>query len=194
MPNLKGTKTLHRLVTCFVGESTARNRYTFYADIAKNEGYAHIAQVFLETAENERLHANAFYKRIADYLGPNTCEHISASGDFPVQIGDTYHNLLSSAEGEREEYEGCYKDGEIEAKEEGFAEIAFLFRNVGNAEREHGARFSALAERVKNGTVFSRETEVVWRCMKCGHIHTGKEAPKVCPICKHPQAYFTTEK
>lgn len=188
--NLKGTKTLQNLINSFAGESQARNRYTMYAGVAQKEGYIQIQQVFLSTADNERLHAKEFYKKIADYLGPNVSEKFMVQSEYPVELGDTYHNLLAAAEGEHEEFALAYKEAGDIAEQEGFADIAALFRLIAVVEKEHEDRYRAFAEHVKNGTLYKRETPVQWICSKCGHVHTGLTAPKSCPICRHDQGYF----
>ena len=190
MANLKDSQTIQNLINSFAGESQARNRYTMFAGVANKEGYNQVAQVFLETAENERLHAKEFYNRIALYLGENRCEKFTVKASYPVTLGDTYNNLLAAADGEHEEFVVLYKEAGEVADKEGFGEIAALFRNIGKVEDEHEKRYRKLAARVKNGTFFKRDHEVEWKCSKCGHVHRGTEAPKMCPICKHPQPYF----
>lgn len=182
--NLEKSKTLQSLVNAFAGESQARNRYTFFSKVAKQEGYEKIAQVFLDTAENEREHAKLFYKHI-----PNT-EHLSVTGSYPFFFGTTYENLISAFKGEREEWETLYKDSAQIAKEEGFDEISRLFSNILEIEKRHSHRFGMLAEELRTGSLFKKEEVVQWICRKCGHTHIGKEAPCKCPVCDHPQGYF----
>ena len=171
--NLKGTKTEKNLWEAFAGESQARNKYSFYASKAKKEGYEQIAKIFEETAGNEKEHAKIWFKALHD-----------------GEIGDTLSNLLDAAAGEHGEWSDMYKRMAKEANEEGFARLAYQFEAVAKIEKEHEERFMKLAENIKNQKVFAREGEIVWICRNCGHIHVGKEAPKVCPVCDHPQAYF----
>jgi len=171
MPELKGTKTEQNLKDAFAGESQARNKYTYFASVAKKEGYEKIAAIFLETADNEKEHAKLHFK------------HLSG-------IGSTADNLRAAAAGETDEFTEMYPRMAKEAKEEGFAEIAFLFESIGRIEKEHQARYQRLLEEVEAGTVFTSSEPVRWKCMNCGHIHEGTEALKICPVCKHPQAYF----
>ena len=170
---LKGSKTEQNLMTAFAGESQARNKYTYYASKAKKEGYNQIAALFEETANNEKEHAKIWFKLLHD-----------------GQIADTLTNLADAAAGENYEWTDMYAGFAKTAEEEGFTKIAALFKMVGDIEREHEARYLALSESIKNGTVFARETEQVWVCSNCGHIHIGKHAPEKCPVCDHPQGYF----
>lgn len=171
--NLKGTKTEANLRTAFAGESEARNKYTYYASKAKKEGYEQIATLFLETANNEKEHAKIWFKLLHDGEVPTTAE-----------------NLLDAAQGENYEWTDMYATFAKEAKEEGFDHIAYLFEAVGEIEKEHEARYRKLLENVEGGLVFSRDGDMIWQCANCGHIHIGKQAPQVCPVCQHPQAYF----
>lgn len=173
MKDLKGTKTEANLRTAFAGESEARNKYTYYASQAKKDGYEQIAALFLETANNEKEHAKIWFKLLHGGAVPSTEE-----------------NLLDAAQGENYEWTDMYAGFAKEAKEEGFLEIAALFEAVGEIEKEHEARYRKLLENVKGGLVFSREGDMIWQCANCGHIHIGKQAPQVCPVCNHPQAYF----
>lgn len=170
---LKGSKTEQNLMTAFAGESQARNKYTYYASKAKKEGYNQIAALFEETANNEKEHAKIWFKLLHD-----------------GEIADTLTNLADAAAGENYEWTDMYAGFAETAKEEGFTKIAALFKMVGDIEREHEARYRALSDSIKNGTVFARETEQVWVCSNCGHIHIGKHAPAKCPVCDHPQGYF----
>ena len=170
---LKGSKTEQNLLTAFAGESQARNKYTYYASKAKKEGYNQIAALFEETANNEKEHAKIWFKLLHD-----------------GQIADTLTNLADAAAGENYEWTDMYAGFAKTAEEEGFTKIAALFKMVGDIEREHEARYRALSDSIKNGTVFARETEQVWVCSNCGHIHIGKHAPEKCPVCDHPQGYF----
>ena len=170
---LKGSKTEKNLQTAFAGESQARNKYTYFASQAKKEGYEQIAAIFLETAENEKEHAKMWFKYLHDGQVPNTIE-----------------NLKAAAEGENFEWTDMYKKMAEEAKEEGFMEIAAKFALVAKIEVEHEQRYLKLLEKVQGGKIFIAPDVVVWKCRNCGHIHVGKEAPKICPACSHPQSYF----
>lgn len=172
MKDLKGTKTEANLMAAFAGESQARNKYTYYASKAKKEGYEQIATLFLETADNEKEHAKIWYKLLHD------------------GIADTATNLKDAAAGENYEWTDMYANFAKEAKEEGFDRIAYLFEAVGKIEKEHEERYLKLLQNVQESTVFEREEETVWQCANCGHIHVGKKAPGVCPVCEHPQSYF----
>ena len=168
---LKGSKTEKNLMEAFAGESQARNKYTYFASVAKKEGYEQIAALFLETAENEKEHAKIHFK----YLNG---------------ISDTKANLSAAAAGENYEWTDMYDRMAKEADEEGFTEIAAKFRGIGAIEKEHEARFRRLLENVENGEVFKRGSITIWKCRNCGHIVVGTEAPKVCPVCNHAQSYF----
>ena len=168
---LKGSKTEKNLMEAFAGESQARNKYTYFASVAKKEGYEQIAALFLETAENEKEHAKIHFK----YLNG---------------ISDTKANLAAAAAGENYEGTDMYDRMAKEADEEGFTEIAAKFRGIGAIEKEHEARFRRLLENVENGEVFKRGSITIWKCRNCGHIVVGTEAPKVCPVCNHAQSYF----
>ena len=182
--NLDKSRTLQNLVNAFAGESQARNRYTFFAKVAKQEGYEQISAVFLETAGNEEEHAKLFYKHI-----PNA-KHLGVTGSYPFFFGSTFDNLLSAAEGEREEWESLYKESALIAKDEGFDEISKLFSNIVEIEKRHAHRFESLAGILKDNALFKKEEVTQWICRKCGHTQIGKEAPCVCPVCDHPQGYF----
>lgn len=168
---LKGSKTEKNLMEAFAGESQARNKYTYFASVAKKEGYEQIAALFLETAENEKEHAKIHFK----YLNG---------------ISDTKANLAAATAGENYEWTDMYDRMAKEADEEGFTEIAAKFRGIGAIEKEHEARFRRLLENVENGEVFKRGSITIWKCRNCGHIVVGTEAPKVCPVCNHAQSYF----
>lgn len=170
---LKGSKTEKNLLFAFAGESQARNKYTYYASKAKKEGYEQIAELFLETAENEKEHAKLWFKYLHD-------------GDVPT----TVENLKDAAKGEHEEWTNMYKEFAQIAREEGFDEIAAKFELVGRIESTHEQRYLELLDKVEGKKVFIAEDVVVWKCRNCGHLHIGKSAPEVCPVCKHPQAYF----
>lgn len=170
---LKGSKTEKNLMEAFAGESQARNKYTYYASKAKKEGYEQIADLFLETADNEKEHAKLWFKLLHDNDVPSTIE-----------------NLKDAASGENFEWTNMYERMAKEAREEGFDRIAFLFDGVAKIEKEHEARYLKLLENVENGLVFSKDGEKIWKCRNCGHIVIGKVAPEVCPVCAHPKAYF----
>ena len=169
---LKGSKTEKNLQAAFAGESQARNKYTYFASKAKKEGYVQIAAIFEETAKNEMEHAKIWYKLLHD------------------GVGTTAENLLDAAMGENYEWTDMYATFAKEAKEEGFDKIAYLFEAVGRIEKEHENRYRKLLERVNGEIVFSRDGETIWQCSNCGHIHIGKKAPEMCPVCEHPKAYF----
>lgn len=184
MSKLKGTRTERNLLKSFAGESQARNRYTFFARKAKKEGYEQIAGIFIETADNEKEHAEVFFK----YLEGGDVE---ITAEYPAgRIGDTAENLLAAAEGEKLEWGTLYPDFEKVATEEGFEDIAESFKEIAEVEERHEKRYRKLLENVKKGTVFKRDEEVEWKCRNCGYVHHGKEAPVTCPACKHPQSYY----
>ena len=173
MPELKGSKTERNLMEAFAGESQARNKYTYFASKAKKEGYEQIAAIFLETAENEKEHAKIQFKLLHD-------------GEVPT----TTQNLSDAAAGENYEWTDMYDRMAREAREEGFNDIAYLFDAVGQIEKEHEARYKKLLENMEDGLVFSKDGDKIWKCRNCGHIVIGKEAPEMCPVCKHPKAFF----
>ena len=168
---LKGSKTERNLLAAFAGESQARNKYTYYASVAKKEGFEQIAGIFLETAENEKEHAEREF-------------------DFLKGIGDTSANLKAAAEGEHYEWTEMYPEFERVAREEGFGEIADFFEEVAEVEEEHEKRYLALLKNVKEGKVFKKDNVVRWKCRNCGYVHEGTEAPEMCPACDHPQSYY----
>jgi len=184
MGKLKGTKTEQNLLKAFAGESQARNRYTFFASQAKKDGYEQMAFIFEETANQEKEHA----KRLFKFLEGGDVEITAA---FPAGvIGTTLENLKGAAAGENYEYTEMYPGFAKIAEEEGFSEIAKVFRNIAIAEKQHEKRYNDLAANIQAGRVFKREKETVWRCRNCGYIHRGTEAPDECPACAHPKAYF----
>jgi rubrerythrin len=184
MPTIKGSKTERNLLTAFSGESQARNRYTFFASAAKQEGFQQISAIFAETADQEKEHA----KRLFKFLEGGEVE-VSAS--FPAGvIGSTLENLKESAAGEHHEHTEMYPGFAKIAREEGFKQIATVFEAIAVAEKQHEKRYKDLAANIEAGTVFKREKKVVWRCRNCGYLHEGTQAPKVCPACVHPQAHF----
>ncbi|MDO5552985.1 MAG: rubrerythrin family protein [Planctomycetia bacterium] len=173
MASLKGTKTEANLQAAFAGESQARNKYTYYASKARKEGYNQIADLFEETAGNEKEHAKLWFKFLHEEAIP-----------------DTVTNLKDAADGENFEWTDMYAKFAEEAKAEGFHKIAFLFEQVGKIEKEHEERYRKLLKNIEEGIVFSRDGEMVWQCANCGHIVVGKKAPEVCPVCAHPKSYF----
>lgn len=184
MPSIKGTQTEKNLLAAFAGESQARNRYTFYASAAKKEGLQQIADLFLETAENEKEHAKRFFK----FLEGGMCE-ITAS--YPAgMIGTTAENLKAAAGGEHEEWTELYPKFAETAKAEGFNEVAAAFTMIAKVEKEHEARYLKLLALVTEGKVFKADQKTRWKCRNCGHVHEGIEAPGKCPACLHPQEYF----
>lgn len=181
---IKGSETEKNLLKAFAGESQARNRYTFFASAAKKEGYEQISAIFLETADNEKEHAKIFFQ----YLEGGEVE-IKAS--YPAgKIGATKENLFESAEGEKMEWGKLYPEFERIARKEGFKEVADSFKEIGEVEKHHEKRYRKLLENLKNEKVFKKDKIVKWKCRNCGYIHEGKEAPKNCPACKHPQAFY----
>lgn len=174
---LKGSKTEQNLMTAFAGESQARNKYTFYASKAKKDGYEQIAAIFEETAANEKEHAKIWFKLLHD-----------------DQIPSTEENLLDAASGENYEWTDMYDGFAKTAEEEGFSHIAYLFREVGKIEKEHEERYRKLLKNVEDKLVFTKDGDAIWQCRNCGHIVIGSSAPKVCPVCNHPQSYFEVKK
>jgi rubrerythrin len=187
MSTLKGTKTLANLMHAFAGESQARNRYTYWASIAKKEGFVQVQNIFLETADQEKEHAKRLMKLAnVDAKG----ELIYVEGKFPVMLGNTAENLKAAAEGEHEEYAEMYPGFAKIAEEEGFNDIATIFRSIARAEKFHEDRYLTLLETLEKETTFKRDETVLWKCNNCGYIHEGLEAPERCPACDHPQAHF----
>jgi rubrerythrin len=181
---LKGSETEKNLLKAFAGESQAGNRYTFFASVAKKEGYEQISAIFLETADNEKEHAKVFFK----YLEGGDAQ-ITAS--YPAGIiSTTPENLLEAANGEKMEYSKLYPEFEKTARKEGFKEIADSFKEIGEVEEKHEERYRKLLKNIKEGKVFKKDKGVKWKCRNCGYIHEGKDAPDQCPACKHPQAFY----
>ena len=174
---LKGSKTEANLMAAFAGESQARNKYTYYASKAKKDGFEQIAEIFLETADNEKEHAKMWFKELHGGEVPSTSE-----------------NLLDAANGENFEWTDMYKEFAQTAREEGFERIANLFEGVAEIEKHHEERYRALLSNVDNELVFSKDGDKIWQCRNCGHICIGKNAPEVCPVCSHPQSYFEIKK
>jgi len=184
MGSIKGTQTEKNILTAFAGESQARNRYSYFASKAKKEGYVQIANVFLETAENEKEHA----KRLFKFLEGGEA---AVSASFPSGvIGSTVENLKASAAGENHEYTTMYPEFARIADDEGFPEVADAMRAIAVAEKQHEKRYLGLLNNIEEGKVFKKESQVKWKCSNCGYIHEGEEAPEECPACAHPQAHF----
>ena len=175
MNNLKGTKTEQNLMTAFAGESQARNKYTYFASVAKKEGYEQIAEIFLKTADNEKEHAKLWFKALGE-------------------LGDTAANLAAAAAGENYEWTDMYDKFAKEAEEEGFKQLAYQFRAVAAIEKAHEERYRALLANVEMQKVFEKGEMTMWECRNCGHLVIGKKAPEVCPVCAHPKSYFEVRK
>jgi rubrerythrin len=184
MTKLKGSKTEKNLLASFAGESQARNRYTFFASVAKKAGFEQIAAIFLETADNEKEHAKRFF----EFLKGGDVE-ITASYPAGV-IADTAVNLEVAAAGENLEWTKLYKQAEDTARKEGFEEIAVQFKEIAEVEEQHEKRYRKLLKNIKEGKVFKRDSLVKWKCRNCGYVHEGRQAPQRCPACTHPQGYF----
>ena len=188
MTELKGSETEKNLLKAFAGESQARNRYTFFASVAKTQGFEQIAFFFQETADNEKEHAEVFFKYLTDLKAATSVE---ISAEYPAgKIGNTEDNLLASAEGEKAEWGTIYPEFEKIAEKESFADIAKSFKEIAEVEEQHEKRYRKLLENLKNNSVFKKPETVKWECRNCGYIHEGDEAPKLCPACKHPQSYY----
>jgi rubrerythrin len=182
--SIKGTQTEKNLLAAFAGESQARNRYTYFAGVAKKAGFEQISAIFLETADNEKEHAKRFFK-------PLEGSDVEITASYPAGIiGDTAQNLLAAADGEKMEWTTIYRSFEETARKEGFEEIAKQFKEIAEVEEEHEKRYRKLLANVKGNTVFKKDAVVKWKCRNCGYVHEGKEAPAVCPACAHPQAYY----
>ena len=187
MKNLKGSKTAENLMKAFAGESQARMRYTYYAKTAGKEGYKQIEEIFLETAENERMHAKLFYKHL---VGVMNGEVVEINAAYPVALDTTVKNLEYAANGENEEWSSLYAGFAATADEEGFPEVARTFRGIATVEKRHEARYRKLLQNVMDKQVFKKERKVLWKCRECGFVFEGAEAPDKCPVCDHPQEYF----
>lgn len=186
--SIKGTQTEKNLLTSFAGESQARMRYTYFASAAKKEGYEQIAAIFQETADQEKEHAKRMFKWLEGGM-------VEITASYPAGvIGNTLENLRAAAAGENEEWTKDYPNFADVADEEGFPEIALMYRNIAVAEKGHEERYLAFVKNIETSGVFAKEEEVVWQCRNCGYIYVGKEAPQVCPACLHPQAYFEVKK
>ncbi len=186
--SIKGTQTEKNLLKAFAGESQARNRYTMFAKIAKKEGYEQIAALFLETAANEYEHAKIFFRHLEGGV-------VEITAAYPAGIeGKTTENLLAAAEGEYEEWDELYPEFAKVALEEGFPKVAASFKMIAKIEKEHEERYRKLLGNIEQDIVFTSDEETAWFCRNCGHIHFGKKAPGMCPVCMHPQAYFERRK
>ena len=184
MKSVKGTKTEKNLLTSFAGESQARNRYTYFASVAKSEGFVQISNIFVETADNEKEHAKRMFKFLEGGM-------VEITASYPAgKIGTTAENLAAAAAGEHEEWTLLYPGFAKTAQEEGFAEVASMYKSICVAEAQHEKRYRGLLANVEKGKVFKKDGKVMWRCSNCGYIHEGTAAPKSCPACNHPQAYF----
>lgn len=184
MKDLEGTKTEKNLLKAFAGESQARNRYTYFASVARKAGFEQIAAIFLETADNEKEHAKRFFNLLKG-------GEVEITAAYPAGIiGDTAANLEAAAAGENLEWTKLYKEAEKVARKEGFEEVAKQFKEIAEVEEEHEKRYRKLLKNVKEGRVFKKDTVVKWKCRNCGYVHQGKEAPEKCPACAHPQAYY----
>lgn len=185
--NLKGSKTKENLMKSFAGESQARNRYNMAASLAKKEGLYIIETLFKYTAEQEKAHGKVFYDKLKEFTG----ETIDICGGYPIDTYDTTLQMLQSAQhNELEEYDVVYSSFAKVAKEEGFPDISNTFEKIASVEKVHGDRFGAYAKELQEGSLFKKQEDVQWLCTHCGYIHEGKEAPLVCPVCKHPQGYY----
>lgn len=184
MKSIKGTQTEKNLLASFAGESQARNRYTYFASVAKKAGYEQIAAIFLETADNEKEHAKRFFKLLEG-------GEVEITASYPAGvIGDTSANLLAAAEGEHLEWTKLYKEAAEVARKEGFEEVAVQFEEIAEVEEEHEKRYRKLLKNIKDNVVFKKSKVVKWKCRNCGYVHEGEEAPDACPACAHPQAYY----
>jgi rubrerythrin len=184
MNKIKGTETEKNLLAAFAGESQARNRYTYFASVAKKEGYEQIAAIFQETADNEKEHAKRFFKLLEG-------GEVEIQASYPAGvIGDTAQNLEAAADGELLEWGTLYKDAAETARREGFEKVALQFDEIAKVEMQHEARYRKLLDNIKNGSVFKKDQKVTWHCRNCGFVLEGTEAPKKCPACDHPQAFF----
>ncbi|HNX96871.1 MAG TPA: rubrerythrin family protein [Candidatus Aminicenantes bacterium] len=187
MSDFSKTKTCENLMKAFAGESQARNRYTMYAKVAQKEGYEQIAAIFLETADNERIHAKLFFNHLTARLNG---AGVQICATYPAAIGTTQENLGFAAAGEHEEWHDLYAEFARVAEEEGFADVARTFKLIAPIEKRHEERYLKLLERVQNETVFVRDGKVFWKCRECGHVAEMSKAPERCPVCDHPRAFF----
>ncbi len=174
----------------FAGESQARNRYTYYASTARQEGYMQIEEIFIETADNEKEHAKRFYKLILQGLGGEAPTDVNVNALYPAALGNTLDNLKAAAQGEYEEWSNLYPTFADVAREEGFIEAAVAFEKISEVERQHEKRYLKLYENIKNDSVFKKSESILWKCRNCGFIHEAPSAPEKCPACLHPKAHF----
>ena len=182
--SIKGTKTEKNLLASFAGESQARNRYTYFASVARKAGYEQIAAIFLETADNEKEHAKRFFELLEG-------GEVEITASYPAGvIGDTASNLEAAATGENLEWTKFYKEAEEVARQEGFEEVAVQFKEIAEVEEQHETRYRKLLKSIEEGKVFKKDTVVKWKCRNCGYVHEGKEAPEECPACAHPQGFY----
>ena len=185
--DFKSSRTRQNLMNSFAGESQARNRYTYFAGVAKKAGYEQIAAIFLDTAENEKEHAKVFYKHLAKHMGEGA---VTVNGTYPVVFSDTLKHLKEANAGENEEWMKLYPEAAKIADEEGFKDVAESFRQIAQAELEHEKRYLALKNNIETGSVFKKKSAARWRCRNCGRVIDAAEAPEICPTCDHPQAHF----
>ena len=183
----KNSRTMQNLMNSFAGESQARNRYTYFAGVAKKAGYEQIAAIFLDTADNEKEHAKVFYKHLAKHMGEGA---VTVNGTYPVVFSDTLKHLKEAIAGENEEWMKLYPEAAKIADEEGFKDVAESFRQIAQAELEHEKRYLALKNNIETGSVFKKKASTKWRCRNCGRVIESAEAPGKCPTCDHPQAHF----
>ncbi len=184
---IKGSETEKNLLKAFAGESQARMRYTYFASVAKKEGYEQISAIFTETADNEKEHAKIFFKHLEKSEGLP----VEITASYPAgKIGTTKENLLAAANGEKEEWGELYPEFEKVARKEGFKEVAESFHEIAEVEEEHEKRYRKLLENIQEKSVFKKDKVVKWKCRNCGYVHEGEEAPDECPACKHPQSYY----
>lgn len=182
--SIKGTETEKNILKAFAGESQARNRYTYFASVAKKEGFEQISAIFLETADNEKEHAKRFFKFLEG-------GDVEITAMYPAgKIGTTTENLLAAAMGENEEHTKLYPEFADIAEKEGFQDVAFVFRKIAEVEKHHEERYRKLLKNIEDGTVFKKSTKTQWKCRNCGYVHEGPEALEKCPSCDHPKAYF----
>ncbi len=182
--SIKGTQTEQNILKAFAGESQARNRYTYFASVAKKEGFEQISAIFLETAENEKEHAKVFFKFLEGGVVEITATYPAGS------ISTTQQNLFEAAEGEKLEWSSIYPDFEKVARDEGFLDVAMAFKEISEVEQHHEGRYRKLLANIKHKEVFKKDKKVKWVCRNCGYVHEGEEAPDHCPACKHPQSYY----
>lgn len=190
MNKLAGTRTAENLMKAFAGESQARNRYTYFASAADKEEYKQMRDIFIETADNEKEHAKRFYKILLEGFRGELPKMITVHAEYPVAQGSTLDNLLASATGENEEWSILYPAFAAVADEEGFPDIAKVFRMIASAEKRHETRYRKLASNIQKDRVFQRKENAAWKCGNCGYVHEGPAAPELCPACAHPKAFF----